>query len=230
MKGLMAKFKKDREFRRAPTSLPSQPSAAQLSRKGTGKVLILDSRASSRLLHNSSRVTPLSSARANEARLTQRKLVFPGHGVDLHHSSGKPKKRMASCSLASRRVRSPDETTPIIAHKACSRVRSFYGLHINIAVCMDLTQKRDEKLVHARTFQFKIPTKSFCTCYFRHSYVARFLQTAILDHACQALPTRRVQGYVSVNRSFHVGGIKVLPEMVDIMPIRNHQHCLGPEI
>lgn len=125
MKELMAKFKKEREFRQALPPLPQNTAGAQLSRKGTGKVLILESRASSRLLHNSSsRVTPLSSAHANEAtRVPQRKLVFPGEDTCSHlHNSGKPKKRMASCSLTSRRVRSPDETTPIISHKACSRV------------------------------------------------------------------------------------------------------------
>ena len=124
MKELMAKFKKEREFRQAPPPLSTQTAGAQLSRKGTGKVLILESRAPSRLLHNSSsRVTPLSSAHANEARLPQRKLVFPGGGdacPRLHHS-GKAKKRMGSCSFTSR---SPDEATSTVSHRQCSRVVS----------------------------------------------------------------------------------------------------------
>lgn len=124
MKELMAKFKKGREFRQAP--LPSQPSG-QLSRKGTGKVLILESRTPSRMLHNpSSRVTPLSSAHANEARLAQRKLVFPGDTCSRLHHPEKSRKRMASCSLSSRRVCSPSNETPIISRKACSRVCLYH--------------------------------------------------------------------------------------------------------
>lgn len=151
----MTKFKREREFRQTPPHpLPNQTSA-QLSRKGAGKVLFLESRASSRLRHNApSRVTPLSSAHAKEARLlTQRKLVFPA-GDHLHppsgnllpsgnlagnlhssgnlhpsalHPSGNPKKRLASCSLASRRGRSPDETTPVMTRNACSRVCMWAG-------------------------------------------------------------------------------------------------------
>ena len=123
MKELLAKFKKEREFRQAPSHPISSQRSAQLSRKGTGKLLLLESRAPSRLLHNSSsRVTPLSSGRATDARLAQRKLVFPpGDCTHLHHSV-KPKKRLTSCSLTSRRVRSPDETTPIITKKTCPRV------------------------------------------------------------------------------------------------------------
>lgn len=137
MKELMAKFKKEKKFRHAPPPLPSQATGAQLARKGAGKVLILESRASSRLLQNSSsRVTPLSAAHTSEARLTQRKLVFPGDTCPRLHHSGKPKKRMASCSLASRRVRSPDETTPIISHKACSRVCCREMKHFSYLKCL----------------------------------------------------------------------------------------------
>lgn len=123
MKDLMAKFKKGKEFRQAPPPLPNQTSSGQLSRKSTGKVLILESRAPSRLLHNSSsRVTPLSSAHTNEARLAQRKLVFPGDACSHFHHSEKSRKRMASCSLSSRKVRSPSNETPIISRKTYSRV------------------------------------------------------------------------------------------------------------
>lgn len=116
MKELMAKFKKERQFRQAPS--PPQTTSAQLSRKSAGKVLILESRAPSRLLHNSS--SRVTSAHANEARLAQRKLVFPPTETCPHlHGQPKPKKRMAS-SLASRRLRSPSEATPI---KTCSRMQ-----------------------------------------------------------------------------------------------------------
>ena len=126
----MAKFKKEREFRQAPS--PPQTTSAQLSRKSAGKVLILESRAPSRLLHNSSsRVTPLSSAHTNEARLAQRKLVFPPTEACPHlHGQPKPKKRMAS-SLASRRLRSPSEAAPI---KTFSRVKKLMTASSQMAI------------------------------------------------------------------------------------------------
>ena len=133
MKDLMAKFKKGKEFRQDPPPLPNQspPGGGQYSRKGTGKVLILESRAPSRILHNSSsRVTPLPSTHSNESRLPQRKLVFPGDSPcsRLHHTE-KPRKRMTSCSLSSRKMRSPSDETPIVARTACSRVRCELGCH-----------------------------------------------------------------------------------------------------
>lgn len=129
MKELMAKFKKEREFRQEPHTLPSHTSN-QLSRKGTGKVLILDSRASSRLLNSSSRVTPLS-ALTNETRLPQRKLVFPGDPCPRLRQSGKQRKRMTSCSLAS----SADDKTPIISRKTRSRVRVYVCACLRGALC-----------------------------------------------------------------------------------------------
>lgn len=130
MKELMAKFKKEREFRQAPSSLSTQTAGTQLSRKGTGKVLILESRAPSQLLHNSSsQVTPLSSSHANEARLPQRKLVFPGGDTCPHlRHSGKPKKRMGSCSFTSRKGQSSDEATPTVSHKPSSRVSAMQSV------------------------------------------------------------------------------------------------------
>ena len=122
MKDLMAKFKK----RQSPPSLPNQTASSHAPHKGTGKLLILESRAPSRMLHStSSRVTPLSSAHAKEAKLSQRKLVFPGDTCSHIHPSGKPRSRITSCSLASRtsrRMRSPSEEAPIISRKTCSRV------------------------------------------------------------------------------------------------------------
>ncbi len=126
MKDLMAKFKKGKGFRQAPPPLPSQASSSHLPRKSTGKLLILESRAPSRMLHNSSsRVAPLPSAHTNEAKLAQRKLVFPGDTCSHVHPSGKPRSRITSCSVTSRaalRVRSPSEEAPIISRKTCSRV------------------------------------------------------------------------------------------------------------
>ena len=122
MKDLMAKLKKGKSYRQPPPPpYTASSSSNQLPRKGTGKVLILESRTPSRLLHSSAKRTPLSSARTNEARLAQRKLVFPNDEY-LQHSGKQTRKRMTSCSLASRRTRNPEEETPIVSRKPCSRV------------------------------------------------------------------------------------------------------------
>lgn len=143
MKELLSKFKKDKEYRHHASSLSHTPppplsttaaaKPSQLSCKGTGKVLILESRASSRLLHrnSSSRATPLLSTCVNESRQTQRKLLFSGneclHGQQQTASSSTgasgSRKRMTSCSLtSSRRTRNRDEEAPCISRKSCSRV------------------------------------------------------------------------------------------------------------
>ncbi len=128
MKDLMAKFKKGKEYRQ---SLPPLPNAAptpsnQLHRKATGKVLILESRATSGLVHNSSRGTPLSSTShtGGDARVAQRKLVFSGEECSHLHHFGRTRKRMTSCSLSSRRLNTPDEKTPVITRSTCPRVRA----------------------------------------------------------------------------------------------------------
>lgn len=127
MKDLMAKLKKGKSYRQPPPPpYTASSSSNQLPRKGTGKVLILESRTPSRLLHSSAKRTPLSSARTNEARLAQRKLVFPNDEY-LQHSGKQTRKRMTSCSLASRRTRNPEEETPIVSRKPCSRLTRETG-------------------------------------------------------------------------------------------------------
>ena len=116
MKDLMAKLRKGRGYRHHPGHTPSMVAAtskaspSQLPRKGTAKVLILESRASSQLLHTPTKGSPLPISHANEHRMAgaQRKLVFSGeHCSCCHHNS----KRKSSRSLAAKRTRSPEEET-----------------------------------------------------------------------------------------------------------------------
>ena len=119
MKDLMAKLRKGRGYRHHPGHTPSMMAAtskaspSQLPRKGTAKVLILESRASSQLLHTPTKGSPLPISHTNEHHRmpgAQRKLVFSGeHCSCCHHSS----KRKSSRSLASKRTRSPEEETPV---------------------------------------------------------------------------------------------------------------------
>ena len=100
----------------------SKASASQLPRKGTAKVLILESRASSQLLHTPTKGSPLPISHANEHRMTgaQRKLVFSGeHCSCCHHNS----KRKSSRSLAAKRTRSPEEETPTGSRKHYPRLK-----------------------------------------------------------------------------------------------------------
>ena len=121
MKDLMAKLKKGRGYRHHTGHTSSMMTASkatptQLPRKGTAKVLILDSRASSQLLHTPTKGSPLPSPHTNDHRMpgAQRKLVFSGeHCSCCHHSS----KRKSSRSLAAKRTRSPEEETqPVHRH------------------------------------------------------------------------------------------------------------------
>lgn len=119
MKGLMAKLKKGKNFRQQP-SYSHMPSS-QFSRKGTGKVLILDSRTPSRLL-TASKGAALASTNVSETRRVDRKLVFcedeqsPSSAVLC---SGKARKRITS---SSHKTYDPEQDTPIITRKSCSRV------------------------------------------------------------------------------------------------------------
>ena len=140
MKDLMAKLRKGRGYRHHPGHTPSvmaatsKASPSQLPRKGTAKVLILESRASSQLLHTPTKGSPLPVSHTNEHRMTgaQRKLVFSGeHCSCCHHSS----KRKSSRNLAAKRTRSPEEETPISsARKQSTRLKDEVGFHLCIYV------------------------------------------------------------------------------------------------
>lgn len=129
VKDLMAKLKKVRSFRQPP-----QSSASNLQRKGTAKVLILDSRASSRLLPSSSRASPLPQSQFNEvSRLStaQRKLVFSSnddHGCCHCHQSSrtpKPGSKRSVRAMAAKRAHSPEVDTPVLGREHFSRVSSL---------------------------------------------------------------------------------------------------------
>ena len=119
----MAKLKKVRQ--------PPQSSVSNLQRKGTAKVLILDSRASSRLLPSSSRGSPLPPSQFNEvSRLStaQRKLVFSSsddHGCCHCHQSSrasKPGSKRSVRAMAAKRAHSPEVDTPVLGKEHFSRV------------------------------------------------------------------------------------------------------------
>ena len=137
MKDLMAKLRKGRGYRHHPGHTPSMMAAtskaspSQLPRKGTAKVLILESRASSQLLHTPTKGSPLPVSHVNEHRMTgaQRKLVFSGeHCSCCHHNS----KRKSSRSLAAKRTRSPEEETPTnnTSRKQSTRLKDEVGSFI----------------------------------------------------------------------------------------------------
>lgn len=128
MKDLMAKLRKGRGYRHhtghASSSVVTATKAppTQLPRKGTAKVLILESRASSQLLHTPTKGSPLPITHSNDHRLAgaQRKLVFSGeHCSCCHHSS----KRKSSRSLAAKRTRSPEEEAQTVGRKHHPRLR-----------------------------------------------------------------------------------------------------------
>ena len=127
VKDVMAKLKKVRAYRH-PTLTPSQPPSTALQRKSTSKVLILDSRASSRLLHNSSRGSPLAQTQFNEsARLStaQRRLLFPGDERNCCHcmqpARSKSGSKRSLRGVSSKRAHSPEET-PRLDKRHYSRV------------------------------------------------------------------------------------------------------------
>ena len=127
MRDLMAKLRKGRGYRHhaghtASMMAASKASPSQLPRKGTAKVLILESRASSQLLqHTPTKGSPLPITHANDLNMAgaQRKLVFSGeHCSCCHHST----KRKSSRTLAAKRTRSPEEETPTLNRKHYSRL------------------------------------------------------------------------------------------------------------
>lgn len=126
VKDLMAKLKKVRSFRQ-PLPKPS----SNLQRKGTSKVLLMDSRASSRLYPASSRGSPLSQAQLNEpCKLSnaQRKLLFSPtdeHGC-CHCSqsvkSSQPGGKRSVKAMAVKPTHSTEADTPVLRKDRYSRV------------------------------------------------------------------------------------------------------------
>ncbi len=121
VKDLMAKLKKVRSYRHSP-------STATLQRKTTSKVLILESRASSsRILHNSSRGSPLGKAGYNEPLSTApRRLLFPAEERTCYHhciqsTRSKSSGKRAIRGVSTKRAHSPEET-PTLGKKHLSRV------------------------------------------------------------------------------------------------------------
>ena len=127
MKDLMAKLRKGRGYRHhaghtSSVMTASKATPTQLPRKGTAKVLILESRAPSQLLHTPTKGSPLPVSHANDHRMAgaQRKLVFSGeHCSCCQHNS----KRKSSRSLAAKRTRSPEEETPTVGRRHHPRLR-----------------------------------------------------------------------------------------------------------
>ncbi len=118
VKDLMAKLKKVRSYRHShPTST--------LQRKTTSKVLILDSRASSRILHNSSRGSPLGKSGFNEPLSAQRRLLFPAEDRGCYHclqsTRSKSGGKRSIRGVSTKRAHSPEET-PTLGKKHLSRV------------------------------------------------------------------------------------------------------------
>lgn len=123
VKDLMAKLKKVRSYRHPPTQplTASQPPSSSLQCKPTSKVLILDSRAPSRVLHSSSRGSPLSQAQFNESgRLStaQRRLMFSCEERNCRHSlqpsRSKSSGKRALRGVSSKRAHSSEEETPTL--------------------------------------------------------------------------------------------------------------------
>lgn len=133
VKNLMAKLKKVRSYRQAP---PTQMTPS-LQRKSTSKVLILDSRASSRILHNSSRGSPLGQVQFNEPAClssAQRRLMFPpSEDRGCCHCLSSSSRAKSSCkrllrSVSTKRAHSPEEDSRSLGKKHLPRVSLFIAL------------------------------------------------------------------------------------------------------
>ncbi len=141
VKDLMAKLKKVRSYRHSP-------STATLQRKTTSKVLILESRASSsRILHNSSRGSPLGKAGYNEPLSTApRRLLFPAEERTCYHhciqsTRSKSSGKRAIRGVSTKRAHSPEET-PTLGKKHLSRVSCVcvcvcVCVYMCVCVCTD---------------------------------------------------------------------------------------------
>lgn len=119
MKELMSKLRREKSFRRCQP-IGARSSGSQLQQNGTAKVLILESRASSRLLR-SSNPSPLPPQHSEHRLSAQRKLVFCS-------------KDCACCQKQSRglakRARSPEhEATPILSCKHPHHVHPSHPSH-----------------------------------------------------------------------------------------------------
>lgn len=128
VKDLMAKLKKVRSYRQVP---PTQTTPS-LQRKSTSKVLILDSRASSRILHNSSRGSSLGQAQFNEPgclSTAQRRLMFPaddrGSCHCLSSSRAKSSGKRSLRSVSTKRAHSPEGKAHSLGKKTLPRVSSY---------------------------------------------------------------------------------------------------------
>ena len=123
MKLLMAKLKKGKNYRQQAASF------SQL-RTGTGKVLIVENRAPSRVLTPPRRASSIARTHPVDARRVDRKLVFRGEEETATAGShvicsGKGSTKQQPRSFSGHRSRSydPDQDTPIIAaRKTASRV------------------------------------------------------------------------------------------------------------
>ncbi len=112
VKDVMAKLKKNRSYKQ---STPLQPS----------KVLILESRASSRLLANSSRGSPLQSRYNEPSRLStaQRRLMFTKEDRSCGRCVGGANRGQRSMvGVSCKRSHTPHEETPQVTKKEYSRV------------------------------------------------------------------------------------------------------------